>query len=121
MMTLTLDMETSAMILGASLDKLREAIQRQEIAGVHIGGEWRISIFALAKLLDTSPHNQHFHIASFLIPDVDLSFESFPKFLKAREEMIMSRLADLLGVGRSKGTRYPVGRSNCSRSSADIK
>jgi hypothetical protein len=33
-----------------------------------------------------------------LIPDVDLSFESFPSFLEAREQIIRERLADLLEI-----------------------
>ena len=33
-----------------------------------------------------------------LIPDVDLSFESFPQFLEAREKLMRERLADLLDV-----------------------
>jgi hypothetical protein len=33
-----------------------------------------------------------------LIPDVDLSFENFDGFVKAREHLILERLADLLGV-----------------------
>jgi len=55
MITLTLDLETSAAILGAPLTKLQEALLRQEIPGIRINGEWRISIFTLAKLLDTLP------------------------------------------------------------------
>lgn len=65
MMTLTLDLETSATILGASPDKLHEAVLRQEIPGIRINGEWRISIFTLAKLLDTLPET----LLSFLEDD----------------------------------------------------
>lgn len=84
MMTLTLDLETSATILGAPLDRLREAIQRQEIVGIHIGGEWRISIFALAKLLDTSPKT----LVDFLEDDalVRLIGETNDEALLDREE-----------------------------------
>jgi hypothetical protein len=41
-----------------------------------------------------------------IIPDVDLSFESFPGFLEAREQAIKKRLADLLEI---QGSSSQVG------------
>ncbi len=51
----------------------------------------------------TSYYEQH------MIPDVDLSFENFPEFLAAREELIKQRLSELLEVA---GQDEPESRRN---------
>jgi hypothetical protein len=56
MLTLTLDLATSAQILGWPEDKLRNSLERQEVEGIHLSGEWRLSLFILARLLGTTPN-----------------------------------------------------------------
>lgn len=55
MITLTLDLKTSAAILGTPEDKLLERLQRQEVEGICLDDDWRMSIFVLARLLSTTP------------------------------------------------------------------
>jgi hypothetical protein len=55
MLTLTLDLATSAQILGWPENKLKNSLEQQEIEGIHISGEWRLSLFILARLLGTTP------------------------------------------------------------------
>jgi len=42
-----------------------------------------------------------------MIPDVDLAFERFPEFLKAREKLLRKKLADLFNVRLSKEDSSP--------------
>lgn len=44
-----------------------------------------------------------------LIPDVKLSFDNFDVFIRAREQLIMGRLTDLLGPQLKSGVESPVG------------
>lgn len=56
MLTLTIDMQSSAQVLGTKPEALREWIAREKTAGVlKFGEEWRLSIFTLAQLLNTTP------------------------------------------------------------------
>ena len=56
MLTLTIDMQSSAQVLGTKPEELREWIMRENTAGVlKFGSEWRLSIFTLAQLLNTTP------------------------------------------------------------------
>ena len=56
MLTLTIDMQSSAQVLGTKPEELREWIMRENTAGVlKFGEEWRLSIFTLAQLLNTTP------------------------------------------------------------------
>jgi hypothetical protein len=55
MITLTLDLKTSATILGTPEEKLLERLQRQEVEGICLDDDWRMSIFVLARLLSTTP------------------------------------------------------------------
>ncbi|MDH4209727.1 MAG: hypothetical protein OEV76_12685 [Anaerolineae bacterium] len=55
MITLTLDLKTSATILATSEDKLLERLQRQEVEGICLNDDWRVPIFVLARLLSTTP------------------------------------------------------------------
>jgi hypothetical protein len=55
MITLTLDLKTSAAILGTPEGKLLERLQRQEVEGICLDDDWRMSIFVLARLLSTTP------------------------------------------------------------------
>ena len=56
MLTLTIDMPSSAQILGTKPEALREWIARENTAGVlKFGSEWRLSIFTLAQYESTTP------------------------------------------------------------------
>lgn len=56
MNVLTLDVELSAEVLGVQPDDLRDLVEREHLLGVlKVDHQWRISIFTLAKLLNTSP------------------------------------------------------------------
>jgi hypothetical protein len=55
MIPLALDVETSAELLNIDSKKLEEILQKREIEGIRIDNEWRVSIFVLAKILNTSP------------------------------------------------------------------
>ena len=56
MNVLTLDIELSAEILGVKPNDLRNMVEREHLQGVLKGDhQWRMSIFTLAKLLNTSP------------------------------------------------------------------
>jgi hypothetical protein len=56
MLTLTIDMPSSAQVLGTKPEELRSFLVRENTAGVFkFGEEWRISIFTLAQLLNTTP------------------------------------------------------------------
>lgn len=44
-----------------------------------------------------------------LIPDVKLSFDNFDVFIRAREQLILDRLTDLLGPQLKSGVESPVG------------
>ena len=56
MLTLTIDMQSSAQVLGTKPEELREWIMRENTEGVlKFGSEWRLSIFTLAQLLNTTP------------------------------------------------------------------
>jgi hypothetical protein len=44
------------------------------------------------------PHEMDKYCELHFIPDVDLSFENFPDFLKAREQIIRERLIELLDI-----------------------
>jgi len=54
-MTLALDLKTCAYLLDVEEPKLRSSVERGEIRGLKLGNEWRISIFELARVLETSP------------------------------------------------------------------
>jgi hypothetical protein len=56
MLRLTLDLAASADMLGTTPDHLRAMIERDRPAGiVQFNGDWRISIFTLAQILNTTP------------------------------------------------------------------
>ncbi|MCB0192581.1 MAG: hypothetical protein KDJ65_11610 [Anaerolineae bacterium] len=55
-MQLTIDIQSSAELLGTSPESFLEFAAREKIEGlIKLNGDWRVSIFTLAKLLDTSP------------------------------------------------------------------
>jgi len=54
MIPLALDIETSAQLLNIESKTLEEILQKKEIEGIRIGNEWRLSVFVLSKILDTS-------------------------------------------------------------------
>ncbi|MCB9101143.1 MAG: hypothetical protein H6632_16515 [Anaerolineales bacterium] len=55
-MQLTMDLESSAEILGTSPEDFLEFAAREKLEGlIKLNGDWRVSIFTLAKLLNTSP------------------------------------------------------------------
>jgi plasmid maintenance system antidote protein VapI len=56
MNVLTVDIEISAEMLGVKPNDLRDLVEREHLQGVlKVDHQWRISVFTLAKLLDTSP------------------------------------------------------------------
>ena len=56
MNVLTVDVEFSAEMLGIQPDDLRNLLEREHLQGVlKVDHRWRISVFTLAKLLNTSP------------------------------------------------------------------
>lgn len=58
MFPLTVDLQSSAEILGTEPDIFLEFVKREQIKGVlKLNGQWRISIFTLAELLNTTPEH----------------------------------------------------------------
>ena len=56
MNVLTLDIELSAEVLGVKPNELRDMVEREHLQGVlKVDHQWRMSVFTLAKLLNTSP------------------------------------------------------------------
>ena len=56
MIPLALDIETSAQLLNIESKRLEEILQKREIEGIRIGNEWRLSVFVLSRILNTSPY-----------------------------------------------------------------
>jgi hypothetical protein len=56
MIPLALDIETSAQLLSIESKRLEEILEKREIEGIRIGNEWRLSVFVLSKILNTSPN-----------------------------------------------------------------
>jgi len=58
MPTLTLDLNTSAVLLGTQPDRLLQFIQRENLPGVLcFEAQPQVSVFTLANLLNTTPEN----------------------------------------------------------------
>jgi len=58
MPTLTLDLNTSAVLLGTQPDQLLQFIQRENLPGVlFFEAQPQVSVFTLANLLNTTPEN----------------------------------------------------------------
>ncbi len=56
MVQLTIDLESSAELLGTEPEAFLEFVAREQIEGIiKLNGKWRVSIFTLARLLDTTP------------------------------------------------------------------
>ena len=56
MIRLALDLKSSAEILGTEAEMFLELVERERIGGViKLDDQWRVSIFTLARLLDTTP------------------------------------------------------------------
>ena len=56
MIRLALNLKSSAEILGTESATLLELVKRGRVAGIiRLGDQWRISVFTLARLLDTTP------------------------------------------------------------------
>ena len=57
MLRLTMDIQTTAEMLGTEPDLFLELVKREQLKGVmKLNGSWRVSIFTLALLLNTTPH-----------------------------------------------------------------
>jgi hypothetical protein len=54
-----------------------------------------------------TPEDLEVYVRHHLIPDVDLSFDNFDTFVRAREQLILERLADLLGPQLDRGVEGP--------------
>ncbi len=56
MPTLTMNLTNTAQMLGTSREAFLQFVEQEQLAGVvQLGGEWRVSIFTLASLLNTTP------------------------------------------------------------------
>ncbi len=56
MLSLTMNLQSSAELLGTRPELFLEFAEREHIAGImRFNGDWRISIFTLASLLNTTP------------------------------------------------------------------
>ena len=56
MFPLTMDLKSSAEVLGTEPEVFREFVERERLEGViKLDDGWRVSIFALARLLNTTP------------------------------------------------------------------
>ena len=56
MIRLAMDLKSSAEILGTEAEMFLELVERERIGGViKLDDQWRVSIFTLARLLDTTP------------------------------------------------------------------
>ena len=56
MIRLAMDLESSAEILGTEPETFLEFAQREHLEGIiRLDDQWRVSIFTLARLLDTTP------------------------------------------------------------------
>ena len=56
MFQLTIDMQTSAQVLGITPQILQDFLEHEHLDGVlKLQEGWRVSIFTLARLLDTTP------------------------------------------------------------------
>jgi len=84
MITLTLDLKTSDTILGTPEEKLLERLQRQEVEGICLDDDWRMSIFVLARLLSTTPDT----LLEYLEDDILAQ-----KIAKTEEELLDSSQA----------------------------
>ncbi len=54
-MPLTLGLDYTAKILGTTATKLKAAVKKKKFPAIQLGGETRVSVFVLAKLLGTTP------------------------------------------------------------------
>ena len=58
MVQLTMDLAASAEILGTEPEAFLKFVEREQIEGIiKLNGEWRVSIFTLAQLLNTTPQS----------------------------------------------------------------
>ncbi len=56
MLQLTMDLNSSAAVLGTEPSLFLEFAKREHLAGIlKFDNDWRVSIFTLARVLDTSP------------------------------------------------------------------
>ena len=56
MPALTMDLTNTAQTLGTSREAFLQFVEQEQLAGVvQLGGDWRVSIFTLASLLNTTP------------------------------------------------------------------
>jgi len=54
MVPLALDVETSAKLLNIEQKKLEDILQKKEIEGIRVNDQWRVSVFVLARILNTT-------------------------------------------------------------------
>ncbi len=58
MVQLAFDLKSSAALFGTAPEIFLEFAQREQLEGViKLNGDWRVSIFTLAQLLNTTPAN----------------------------------------------------------------
>lgn len=69
MVALTLNLELSAALLRYEPGVLLRTLERGEIEGIRLNGQWRISFFVLAKMLGTSVDSLLEYIEDYLLAE----------------------------------------------------
>jgi hypothetical protein len=69
MHALTVDLSTSADLLNVSTQALREALKANQLRGVPIGDDWRVSVFELSRVLGASPDQLLEYLEDFLLAE----------------------------------------------------
>lgn len=68
MIRLAMDLKSSAEILGTEAETFLELVKRERIGGViKLDDQWRVSIFTLARLLDTAPEVLLEHVEDYVL------------------------------------------------------
>ncbi|MBU1152844.1 helix-turn-helix domain-containing protein [bacterium] len=100
MIPLAFDLKSSAELLSVKPKTLKELIEKREIEGIKIGGEYRLSIFILSKLLRTTPETLLEFIEDSLLAQMIQEVEGdeiytpeegkeiYQQFLKREEENV---------------------------------
>jgi len=88
MNTLTLDTKFTAEILGLEPEDLRMLVEKEHLQGVlKIDHQWRMSVFTIAKLLNTSPEQLLEFLEDFALGELmdEVAGDPFFSEVDARE------------------------------------
>ena len=80
MKPLALDIETCAQLLNMESKTLVETLQKREIEGIKIGNEWRLSVFVLSKILNTTPDEVLEYLEDFYLDQRIEEVEDEPSY-----------------------------------------